>query len=298
MKIKTISLIGTGIMGFPIAKNLLKQGYQLNVHNRSQESIRELVKLGAKAIESPAMAASSADAIITMLPDGEVVEKVLTGSDGVINSIKPGVIITDMSSTSPETPRKLQSLVQAKGGYLLDAPVSGGNVGAEEGTLSIMVGGDKEAFDKMMSVFKIIGKNIIYVGESGAGQITKCANQIIVALTIEAVSEALVLAQKSGVDPNIVRKALMGGFADSKILEVHGERMLKRDFKPGGKISTHKKDTKIALDIAEKHNLYLPGTALISQLWNAASAQEGGADLDHSALIQVLENMSQTTINS
>ncbi len=298
MKIKTIGLIGTGIMGFPMAKNLLKQGYQLNVHNRSQESIKELVKLGARATESPAMAASSADAIITMLPDGEVVEKVIAGSDGVINVIKPGVIITDMSSTSPDTPRKLQSLIHDKGAYLLDAPVSGGNVGAEEGTLTIMVGGDKEAFEQMMPVFKAIGKNINYLGESGAGQITKCANQIIVALTIEAVSEALVLAQKSGVDPNIVRDALMGGFAHSKVLEVHGERMLKRNFKPGGKISTHQKDTKIALDIAKKHNLYLPGTALISQLWNAASAEEGGADLDHSALIQVIENMSETKLNS
>lgn len=181
---------------------------------------------------------------------------------------------------------------------MLDAPVSGGDVGAVEGSLAIMAGGDREAFDLMLPAFKRMGRNINHIGESGAGQIAKCCNQIIVAQAIEAVSEALVLAQKTGVDPAKVRSALLGGFAQSRVLEVHGQRMLDRNFEPGGRVSIHKKDTEIAMSIAADFGLYLPGTALTSQLWNAASAQGGGSEWDHAGIVRLLEILSNTKVQA
>lgn len=291
----SIGFIGLGIMGRPMAANLLKKGFRLKVFNRSPEPVKTLVELGAEASTSPAAAAESVDGVITMLPDDRVVEAVFLGEKGIIHGIQPETVAIDMSTTAPDLPTKISPRLGAKGVSLLDAPVSGGDLGAKEASLSIMVGGDERAFNRMKPVFEALGQNISHVGASGAGQVAKCANQIIVALTIEAVSEALLLAYRSGVDPEKVRNALMGGFAQSRVLEVHGKRMTQRNFEPGARVSLHKKDTQIAMEIASRRNLYLPGTALISQLWNAASAQKGGPDWDHSGIVRLLELMSNTS---
>ena len=291
-----IGFIGLGIMGAPMARNLMKNGFQLTVYNRSPQPLVQFEKLGATIAESPMLAASNADVVISMLSDDKAVESVYLGEKGVVEGIDRETVAVDMSTTSPDTPRKIAAIFEKKSAYLLDAPVSGGDVGAKEASLSIMVGGNKNAFTKMKPVFQAMGDNISYIGESGCGQIAKCANQIIVALSIEAVSEALLLAKKSGADPARVRDALMGGFAQSRILELHGQRMIQRNFQPGGKVSSHKKDIEIAIELASRLNLYLPGTALVSQLWNAASAQDGGGSWDHSGLVKLLESMSNTSI--
>lgn len=284
-------------MGKPMAANLLKGGYQLRVFNRSGNAIEYLEKQGAKGATSPADAAKEVDAVISILPDDTAVETVALGENGIIRTLRQGGIFVDMSTLSPETPRRIAADLSAKGILMLDAPVSGGDVGAREATLAIMAGGPKTAFDAIVPVFEKMGKNINYVGEIGAGQIAKCANQIIVAQTIEAVSEAFLLARKSGVDPALVRKALMGGFAQSRVLEVHGQRMLDRNFEPGGRVSTHRKDTEIALKIAAETGLYLPGTALVSQLWNAAKAHNG-LDCDHSSILKLLEIFSNENMDT
>lgn len=295
--IQKIGFIGLGIMGKPMAANLLKGGYQLRVFNRSGNAIEYLEKQGAKGATSPADAAKEVDAVISILPDDTAVETVALGENGIIRTLRQGGIFVDMSTLSPETPRRIAADLSAKGILMLDAPVSGGDVGAREATLAIMAGGPKTAFDAIVPVFEKMGKNINYVGEIGAGQIAKCANQIIVAQTIEAVSEAFLLARKSGVDPALVRKALMGGFAQSRVLEVHGQRMLDRNFEPGGRVSTHRKDTEIALKIAAETGLYLPGTALVSQLWNAAKAHNG-LDCDHSSILKLLEIFSNENMDT
>ncbi len=293
-----IGFVGLGIMGKPMVKNLIKNGFETKVFNRSQSPVEELLSTGAIAAHSAAAAAENVDAVITMLANDQAVESIYLGENGIIQGIQKGTIAVDMSTTSPDTARKIDTLLKERGATLLDAPVSGGDVGAADASLSIMVGGDEAAFDKMLPIFKAMGRNISHVGESGAGQIAKCANQIIVALTIEAVSEALLLVHRSGADPEKVRNALMGGFAQSRVLELHGQRMIQRNFEPGGKVSIHKKDNEIALELASRLNLYLPGTSLVSQLWNAASAQNGGQDWDHSGLLRLLELMSNTTISN
>ncbi len=292
--IRKIGFIGLGIMGKPMALNLLKGGYELKVYDVVENAVKELVNKGALSAVSPEEAAKSADAVISILPSDNIVETVAVGKNGVFDGLKAGGIYVDMSTLSPETPRKISKKLMEKEISMLDAPVSGGDVGAAEGSLAIMVGGKREAYDLMQPVFQKIGRNINYIGELGAGQIAKCCNQIIVAQTIEAVSEALLLAQKTGVDPAKVRNALLGGFAQSRVLEVHGQRMLDRNFEPGGRVSIHKKDTEIAMSIAAEFGLYLPGTALTSQLWNAASSQEGGSDWDHSSIIKLLEMLSNS----
>jgi 2-hydroxy-3-oxopropionate reductase len=293
--IKKIGFIGLGIMGKPMAGNLIVAGYQLVVHDINREAVQELVAKGAEEALSPKEASESADAIVTILPDDDTVELVATGKEGVLEGMSEGAILVDMSTISPTTAKRIAERLEANGMEMLDAPVSGGEVGAIEGSLSIMVGGKQEIFDRVLPVLQKMGKNINYVGDHGAGQVAKASNQIIVALTIEAVAEALIFAKKSGVDPDKVRDALLGGFAHSRVLELHGRRMLERNFEPGGKVRLHKKDTGIAMSIAKELGMYLPGTSLVSQLWNAVAAQ-GGLDWDHSSMVKVLELMSKTEV--
>jgi 2-hydroxy-3-oxopropionate reductase len=293
--IKKIGFIGLGIMGNPMATNLMGAGYQVTGYDVDPKAVNAMVEKGAGQASSPKEAAESADAIITMLPSDQIVEEVATGKDGALEGMPKGAILVDMSTISPSTAMRVGEKLEENGMEMLDAPVSGGDVGAMEGTLSIMVGGKQEIFERMLPVLQKMGKNVNHVGDRGAGQVAKAANQIIVALTIEAVAEALIFAKKSGVDPKRVRDALMGGFAQSRVLDLHGQRMLDRNFEPGGRVSLHKKDTEIAMSMAKELGMYLPGTALVSQLWNTVAAH-GGLGWDHSSIVKVLELMSETEV--
>jgi 2-hydroxy-3-oxopropionate reductase len=282
-----IGFIGLGIMGVPMARNLINGGHGLFLHSRSGVA-GELTAAGGKACASPAEVARQTDIIITMLPDTPDVEKVLFGGDGVAQGLGGGKIVVDMSSISPIETKEFARRIQQFGCEYLDAPVSGGEVGAKNAALTIMVGGPEAAFEKVKPLFQLMGKNITLVGANGDGQTCKVANQIIVALTIEAVGEALLFASKAGADPAKVRQALMGGFAASRVLEVHGERMIKRTFDPGFRIELHQKDLNLALAGAKALKMSLPNTAATQQLFNACSAN-GGAKWDHSALVRALE---------
>ena len=293
--IKRIGFIGLGLMGKPMVRNLMKSGFELIVHNRSRAAVDELVSEGAKPAASPKEAAASADVIITMLPEDPHVADVVSGPDGVIESILPDAVLVDMSTISPTTARGLAQMVASRGAHMLDAPVSGGVEAATDATLTIMVGGNAEIFERVLPVFQKLGKNINHIGDHGAGQVTKAANQIIVALTLQAVAEAFIFAQKSGVDPAKVRRAIMGGYAQSRILELHGQRMLERNFQPGGKVRFHRKDLEIVLSVAKETGICLPGTSMISQLFNAVVAH-GGSDWDHSAVVTALESMSDVIV--
>lgn len=288
MSIK-IGFIGLGIMGAPMAVRLAAGGHQLFVHTRSE--VREEVKAtGAIVCANATEVAQKADVIFTMVPDTPDVERVLFGEGGVAAGLSKGKTVVDMSSISPMTTKEIAQRITDLGADWLDAPVSGGEVGAKAGTLTIMVGGDAAVFERIKPLFELMGKNITLVGPAGAGQTTKVANQIIVALNIAAVSEALVFASKAGADPAKVREALMGGFASSRILEVHGERMIKRTFNPGFRIALHQKDLNLALSSAKAMDLALPNTANTAQLMQAAAAQ-GWDQLDHSALVRAIELM-------
>jgi 2-hydroxy-3-oxopropionate reductase len=278
-------------MGKPMAKNLMKSGYHLVVHNRSRAVVGELVAEGADPASSPKEAAGSADVIITMLPEDAHVTEVVSAANGVIDSIRRDAVLVDMSTISPTTARRLAKIVASRGAHMLDAPVSGGVEAAADGSLTIMVGGKAEIFERVLPVFQKLGKNINHIGDHGAGQVTKAANQIIVGMTIQAVAEALIFAKKSGADPAKVRRAIMGGYAQSRVLELHGRRMLERNFQPGGKVRFHRKDLEIVLSVAKETGICLPGTSMISQLFNAVMAH-GGSDWDHSAVITALESMS------
>ncbi len=290
MSQRKIGFIGLGIMGAPMALRLAAGGHQLFVHTRSQ--LREEVRAaGATVCASAAEVARAADIIFTMLPDTPDVERVLFGAGGVAEGLKDsalGKTVVDMSSIAPIATKDFAARIEAAGCAWLDAPVSGGEVGAKAGTLTIMVGGQQAVFDSIRPLFELMGKNITLVGGAGAGQTCKVANQIIVALNIAAVSEALVFASKAGADPAKVREALMGGFASSRILEVHGERMIKRTFNPGFRIALHQKDLNLALQSAKALKMALPGTANAAQLMQACAAQ-GDEQLDHSALVRALE---------
>jgi len=291
-----IGFIGLGIMGAPMAARLAAGGHQLFVHTRS--AVRdEVTAAGATICADAAAVAREADIIFTMLPDTPDVERVLFGEAGVAQGLTPGKTVVDMSSIAPIQTQDFAKRIEALGCTWLDAPVSGGEVGAKAGTLTIMVGGQQAVFDKIKPLFELMGKNITRVGEAGAGQICKVANQIIVALNIAAVSEALVFASKAGADPAKVREALMGGFAASRILEVHGERMIKRTFNPGFRIALHQKDLNLALQSAKSLGLALPGTANAAQLMQAGAAQ-GWDQLDHSALVRVLELMANHEVGA
>jgi len=293
--IRRIGLIGLGLMGTPMAKNLLKAGYELSVHDINRKAVDEVVGLGAKGDSSPKEVAASAEAILLSLPGDSEVEEVILGKDGILEGGRPGSVLVDMSTISPLTAKRMAEALQKHGMEMLDAPVSGGQEGAREGSLTVMVGGKAEVFERMQPVLQKLGKNVTHIGGHGAGQVAKAANQIIVGLTIEAVAEALVFASKAGVDPEKVRKALLGGYAQSRVLELHGRRMTDRNFEPGGKVRSHKKDIEIIMSVARELGMCLPGTALLSHLWNAVAGQ-GGLDWDHSSLVKVLEVMSQTEV--
>ena len=289
-----LGFIGLGIMGAPMAGHLLAAGHTVYVNTRS-EVPQELVNSAAIVCSSAAEVASKADIIIVMVPDTPDVEKVLFGENGIAAGISKDKIVVDMSSISPIASKEFAQKINALGCEYLDAPVSGGQLGAKAATLTIMVGGSEATFAKVKPVFELMGKNITLVGENGAGQITKVANQIIVALNIEAVAEALVFAAKAGADPAKVREALMGGFASSKILEVHGERMIKRTFDPGFRIELHQKDLNLALSSAKALGVSLPNTATAQELLNSCSAH-GGKAWDHSAMVKALEKMANFEI--
>ena len=289
-----LGFVGLGIMGAPMAGHLVAAGHEVFINTRSKIP-DELSNSAAIPCSSPAEVASKADIIITMVPDTPDVEKVLFGENGIASGLSKGKIVVDMSSISPIATKEFAQKINALGCEYLDAPVSGGQLGAKGATLTIMVGGSDATFAKVKPVFELMGKNITLVGANGAGQITKVANQIIVALNIEAVAEALVFASKAGADPAKVREALMGGFASSKILEVHGERMIKRTFDPGFRIELHQKDLNLALSSAKALGVSLPNTATAQELLNSCSAH-GGKAWDHSAMVKALENMANFEI--
>ena len=285
-----IGFVGLGIMGKPMALNLIKGGHTLFLNSRSGVP-KELTDAGGKACASPKEVAQQADIIITMVPDTPDVEKVLFGANGIAEGLSKGKTVVDMSSISPIETKQFANKINQLGCDYVDAPVSGGEVGAKNAALTIMVGAPQAAFDKVKPLFELMGKNITLVGGNGDGQTCKVCNQIIVALNIEAVSEALVFASKAGADPAKVRQALMGGFAASRILEVHGERMIKRTFDPGFRIELHQKDLNLALQGAKAMGVSLPNTATAQELFNSCSAN-GGAKSDHSAMVKALERMA------
>lgn len=292
----TIGFIGLGIMGRPMAHNLLRAGFPLVVHDRHQEVTDELVAAGARSGGArPRDAAAACDVLITMLPGSAEVEEVLVGHDGVIEGAREGLIVIDMSTISPVVSSTLAARLAERGITLLDAPVSGGDKGAIAGTLSIMVGGDEAAFEHCFPIFQALGKTIVYVGKSGAGQVVKACNQIVVALTYEAVSEALVLGSKAGVDPSKILQVLGGGLAANKVMELRGASMLAHDFRPGGRITLHHKDLGFALDLGRKYGVPLPVTALVDQMF-ASLEVRGRGDWDHSALLTYLEDLASHRI--
>lgn len=289
-----IGFVGLGIMGTPMAEHLIKGGHEVFLF--SIPSIPEsLVQAGGKACASGKEVAQNADIIITMVPDTPHVAAALFDPNGIAEGLSAGKIVVDMSSISPVETKEFAKKINALGCEYLDAPVSGGQVGAAAATLSIMVGGKEETFNTVKPLFDLMGKNITLVGGNGDGQTAKVANQMIVALTIEAVGEALLFASKAGADPAKVRQALMGGFASSRILELHGERMIKRTFNPGFRIELHQKDLNLALGVARKLGLSLPNTATCQELFNSCAAH-GGAAWDHSGMVRALELMANFEI--
>jgi 2-hydroxy-3-oxopropionate reductase len=287
-----IGFIGLGIMGKPMARNLLKAGYLVIAHNRSRRAVDELSKEGAQSAISSKEVAEQSEIVITMLPDSPDVELVYTGENGIFSGVNSGQLLIDMSSISPVVARRLAGEAERRGCDMLDAPVSGGEAGAIGATLSIMIGGKVSAVEKAMPIFQALGKNIVHVGDAGAGQVTKAANQMVVGTTIAIVGEALVLAKKAGVDPAKVRQALLGGFAQSKILEAHGQKMLDRNFKPGFRIRLHEKDMKIALATGSEYGVPLMVTGVVGQMMTAMKGT-GNGDLDHSGLVKFVEELAQ-----
>ena len=291
-----VGFIGLGIMGRPMAKNLMEAGYELVVHNRSPEKAEELAKEGnATAAASPGQVAQACDIVITMLPDSPDVEAVVAGEGGVLEGIRDGALLVDMSTISPVVTKELSEMVREKGASMLDAPVSGGDVGAIEGALSIMVGGSEKDFERARPLFDVMGKAATHVGPIGAGQVVKACNQIVVALTIEAVSEALVLGSKGGVKPEKLVEALSGGLAGSAVMEAKKEKFFSHDFEPGFRIELHHKDLGIALAAGREYGVALPATAIVDQMLEALKAK-GRGDSDHSALLTLLEEAAQHEI--
>lgn len=280
--------IGLGLMGKPMARNLAKAGADLIVHNRSSASVDELVSEGMAAGGSPSGTAQGADIIIMMLPDTPTVEKILLGENGVLVGLKPGSLVIDMGTTKVPVTRAFAKAVEDKGCDYLDAPVSGGTIGAENATLTIMAGGTDAAFKRAHPILNVLGSRITHIGSAGTGQVAKAANQVIVGLNIGAVAEALTLAKHAGADPAKVREALAGGFADSRILEVHGQRMIDDTFKPGARATVQRKDMDQALELAAELGIELPATSLSRDLYDWL-IENGGADLDHAALIKAID---------
>ncbi|MGI6375423.1 MAG: NAD(P)-dependent oxidoreductase [Anaerolineae bacterium] len=287
-----VGFIGLGVMGEPMARNVLKAGFRLVVHNRSRGKVDALVVAGAEAGGSPRGVAERAKIVLMCLPDAPDVQKVMAGPDGVLAGISPGQVIVDMSTSSASLARELAAQVAALGATLLDAPVSGGEIGAKQGTLSIMVGGDLAALERARPVLLAMGKTIVHVGEAGAGQVCKSCNQIVVALTMAGVAEALLLAAKAGVDPAKVREVLLGGAAQSRVLEQHGQRMLDRNFAPGFRARLQHKDLRLALGAGRDFGSPLPLTSLVHEFFTGLVAT-GRGDLDHAALYELLETLGK-----
>lgn len=288
---KKVGLIGLGIMGKPMAKHLIKAGYQLSVLE-TNKAAKELVDEGARSFKTSREVAENSDVIITMLPDSPQVEQVVLGPQGVLEGIRKDSLFIDMSTIAPSAARNLFTTLQQKGVEALDAPVSGGQVGAESASLSIMVGGSAKAFERALPLFQAMGKNIVHIGEPGAGQTTKACNQMIVGITIQAVAEAFTLARKAGVNLEKMREALLGGFAQSRILDLHGKRIIERNFKPGFKVKLHRKDMNIALQTGREFSVPLYGCAQVAAHMDALLAQ-GNGDLDHSAIALLMEKLSE-----
>lgn len=290
-----VGFIGLGIMGMPMARNLMDSGYELTVHNRSPEKAEELGKKGAVVAATPREVAQNSDVVITMLPDSPQVREVVAGEDGVLEGISEGALLIDMSTISPVVTEELAEALKEKGASMLDAPVSGGDVGAIEGTLSIMVGGEEADFQRAKPLFEAMGETITHVGPTGAGQVTKAANQVVVALTIEAVSEALVLGSAGGVSPEKILDVLSGGLASNKVMEVKREKFLSHTFEPGFRSELHHKDLGIALAAGREYGVVLPVTAIVDQMLLSMRRKGWGGE-DHSALLRIIEDLSQHTI--
>jgi 2-hydroxy-3-oxopropionate reductase len=288
----TIGFIGLGIMGKPMVRNLVKAGYRVVAHNRSRESVDQMVAESdaVTAAESPEAVAAAVDTVITMVPDSPDVRDVVFGNRGLIGAVRPGFLLIDMSTIAPATSIEVATAIAAAGGSALDAPVSGGDKGAIAGTLSIMVGGAEADLKRAMPLFEAMGKTIVHIGGPGAGQIAKACNQIVVAINYAAVSEALLLAEHSGVDPTKVAQVLGGGLAASRVLEMRGATMISREFQPGFRVDLHRTDLGIAMATGRATRAALPGTDLVSRLYDDLAAG-GGGQLDHSALITVIEQM-------
>jgi 2-hydroxy-3-oxopropionate reductase len=292
---ETVGFIGLGIMGKPMAENLIEAGYDLVVYNRTREKAEDLE--GSTVADSPREVAEQSDIIITMLPDSPQVEEVLAGKGGVFEGVGEGALIVDMSTISPLVTEKLSEKAREKGASMLDAPVSGGDVGAIDGTLSIMVGGSDEDFGRALPLFEVMGDTVIHVGPVGTGQVVKAANQIVVALTIEAVSEALVLGSRGGVAPDKILDVLSGGLAGNKVMEAKREKMLDHSFDPGFKVELHHKDLGIALAAGREYGVTLPVTAIVDQMLQDLITN-GRGDRDHSALLTLVEESSGHEIGS
>ena len=294
MATEVIGFIGLGIMGKPMALNLMKAGHRLVVTSRSKKPVDEVVAAGATAAASPAEVARTASIIITMVPDTPDVELVLTGPNGILSELKPGTVVIDMSTISPVVTKKLSGMVAAKGGSMLDAPVSGGEIGAKNATLTIMVGGDEKTFERARPILACMGKpeSVTYIGDSGAGQVAKLCNQICIGGALAGVAEGFALAKSLGIDRSRVRQALLGGFASSKVLEVHGQRMLTGDYKPGFFARLYQKDLRLVNETAMANNVAMPATSIVTQFVNAL-VSSGGGELDCAAAAEVWFALSE-----
>jgi 2-hydroxy-3-oxopropionate reductase len=290
-----IGFIGLGLMGRPMAHHLLTAGYSLTVFNRSRPAIDELASAGARAARSPREVAEQSDIVITMLPDGPDVESVVTGAAGVREGVREGMLFIDMSTISPLTAKRIASVLESHDVRMLDAPVSGGEEGAKSATLSIMVGGREEDFKRAQPIFSVLGKTLTHCGPSGSGQIVKACNQVLVALIIEAISEALVLGAKAGVAPDIIVNVLSGGLAQNRFMDLRGSSMIRHSFEPGGKAAFHLKDLRIVKQIAQEYGVVLPMGILVEQLFTSLVAN-GNGGLDHSALLTVIESLSNFSL--
>jgi 2-hydroxy-3-oxopropionate reductase len=292
-----VGFIGLGLMGKPMAHHLLTAGYHLTVFNRSRPAIDELARAGARAANSPREVAELSDIVITMLPDGPDVESVIVNANGLLEGVHTGMLFIDMSTISPLTTKHITGILETHSVQLLDAPVSGGEEGAKAATLSIMVGGSEENFQRAQPLFSALGKTITYCGPGGSGQIVKACNQVLVALIIEAISEALVLGAKAGVAPDIILKVLSSGLAQNRFMDLRGTAMIQHDFEPRGKAAFHLKDLKIVKQIAQEYGVVLPMGTMVEQLFTSLVAN-GGGNLDHSALLTVIESLSNFSLVS
>ncbi|MDZ7374636.1 MAG: 2-hydroxy-3-oxopropionate reductase [candidate division KSB1 bacterium] len=291
MSDRRLGFIGLGVMGGPMARNLLRAGYQMTVYDLRPEAMQPLVGEGATPARSSRQVAEQSDVVITVLPDSPDVELAVLGRDGVRDGIREGALFIDMSTISPATALLVHERLAERGVQVLDAPVSGGEIGAKEGTLSIMVGGDEQAFERALPILRVLGKRIVRIGGPGAGQIAKICNQILVGVTLVGVAEALTLARKAGVDVAKVREALLGGFAQSRVLEVHGQRLLDRRFEPGFRVRLHRKDLALAQEAGRLHQVPLFATSLVAEMMDALLAR-GKGELDHAALALLMEELA------